>query len=144
MSQQGVTVVATGVFGILHPGHVLFLREAKKLGDKLIVIVARDRNVEKKKGRALIPEEQRLEVVKALSVVDEAILGDEKDTLEPIAEIRPDIVALGKDQDVDENSLRKGLDGLGLEKTKIARIESYWTSELDSTKKIVERIKKLS
>ncbi len=71
-------IVATGTFSIIHPGHLLFLEEARKLADELIVIVARDRNIKKRKNDIVIPEKQRLRVVKALKVVDRAILGDEE------------------------------------------------------------------
>ncbi len=133
-------VVATGVFGILHPGHILYLREARKLGDELIVIVARDIMVERKKLNKFIPEEQRLEVVRALKMVDRAILGDEEDMLKPIEEIKPDIIALGKDQDFDEEKLEKELRKRGL-KTRIVRIEKYWNKELHSTRGIITRIR---
>ncbi len=133
-------VVATGVFGILHPGHLLFLREAKKLGDKLIVIVARDKNVEKRKGNAIIPEKQRLVVVKEVRYVDQAILGDEKDIFKPIEKIKPDIIALGKNQNIDENFLREELKKRKL-KAKVVRIDKHLNCELCSTQKIIRRIK---
>ncbi|MDY6931735.1 MAG: adenylyltransferase/cytidyltransferase family protein, partial [Halobacteriota archaeon] len=69
-----VRVLATGTFDILHPGHLTYFREAKKLGDELIVIVARDVNVTHK-PKPIIPEEQRVEMVGALSIVDKVILG---------------------------------------------------------------------
>ncbi len=134
------TVVATGVFDILHPGHVVFLEEAKKLGDRLVVIVARDRNVEKRKNTPRIPESQRLEVVRALKPVDEAILGDHEDYFKPIKEINPDIVALGKDQHFDVNELRKELSKRGL-KAKVVRVDAYLEGELNSSRKIIAKIK---
>ncbi len=71
-------VLATGTFDLLHPGHLLYLERSKKLGDELVVIVARDVNV-KHKPKPIVPEDQRLKMVQALKVVDLAILGDEKD-----------------------------------------------------------------
>ena len=133
-------VVATGVFTILHPGHILYLREARKLGDELIVIVARDRMVERRKLNKFIPEEQRLEVVRALKMVDRAVLGDEKDIFKPITEIKPDVIALGNDQDFDERELKKELEKRGL-KTRVVRIEKYWDRGLHSTREIISRIK---
>ncbi|MBN2014669.1 MAG: FAD synthase [Candidatus Altiarchaeota archaeon] len=134
------TVVATGVFTILHPGHVLYLEEARKLGDKLIVIVARDSMVEKKKNQRFVSEKQRLAVVKALKTVDSAVLGDEEDIFKPIEEIKPDIIALGKDQDFDVEALEKGLRDRGL-KAKIVRIEKYWDEGLHSSRHIIAKIK---
>ena len=67
-------MVATGTFDILHPGHIYYLEESRKLGDELHVIVARDRNV-RHKPSPVIGEAQRLKVVQALRVVDSARLG---------------------------------------------------------------------
>ncbi|MEM4347401.1 MAG: adenylyltransferase/cytidyltransferase family protein [Candidatus Altiarchaeota archaeon] len=136
-------VVATGVFGILHPGHLLFLKEAKKLGDKLIVIVARDENVKKKKNDFLIiPEKQRLEIIKAIRYVDMAILGDEKDIFKPIERIKPDIIVLGKNQEIDEAFLEEELKKRNL-KAKVIRIKKFFSGELNSTSKIIEKIREL-
>jgi len=134
------TVVATGVFEILHPGHIKFLTEAKKLGDKLIVIVARDKLISREKN-IIIPEEQRLEVIKSLRVVDEAILGDENDIFKPIEKIKPDIIALGKNQLVDEKMLAKELMKRNLN-AKIIRIENFYNGNLNSTTKIKGKILK--
>ena len=136
------TVVATGVFSILHPGHIVFLEEAKKLGDKLVVIVATDSTVKKSKGINLIPEEQRLQVISALKMVDEAVLGDEKDRFKRIIEIKPDIIAIGKDQEHDAEEIEEELKKRGL-KTRVVEIDKYWESDLNSSKKIVEKIRKL-
>jgi len=132
------TVVATGVFEILHPGHINFLTEAKKLGDRLIVIVARDKIACKEKN-IIIPEKQRLEVIKALKVVDEAILGDENDIFKPVEKIKPDIIALGKNQNVDEKFLMEELKKRNLN-VKIVRIKSFYNENLNSTTKIKEKI----
>lgn len=134
------TVVATGAFTILHPGHILYLEEAKKLGDRLIVIVARDSMVERRKNQRFVPEEQRLAVVKSLKPVDDAILGDAEDIFKPIADLRPDIVALGKDQDFDEKKLQEELEKMGL-KTKVVRIQKYWRDGLHSSRHIIARIR---
>ncbi len=134
-------VVATGVFSIIHPGHITFLEEARKLGDELIVVLARDSVVGLKKGSRYIPEEQRLHVISALKMVDKAILGDREDIYEPIMKLKPDIIALGKDQEFDEKELEEELRKRGI-KTKVVRIEKYYEGELYSTRRIIERIKK--
>ncbi len=131
-------VVATGTFDIIHPGHIRFLEEAKKLGDYLIVIVAREKNV-KHKPKPVIPEEQRLLVVRALKPVDEAILGDEHDIFKPIEEIKPDVIALGHDQHFDEEWLKEELRKRGID-AKVVRIPVRENCELCSSGRIVERI----
>lgn len=135
-------VVATGVFELLHPGHILFLEEAKKLGDELIVIVARDENIRKNKRTPVIREKQRLSVMGALKVVDNAILGDKEDMFKPIIEIKPDIIALGKNQRFDENELRKKLSERGID-VKVVRIDKFLDGELSSTGKIIEKIREI-
>ncbi len=135
-----VTVVATGVFDILHPGHLEFLQEAKKLGDRLVVVVASDEMVRKKKRTPITPEKQRLRMVSSLKGVDKAILGDREDLFVPILKIKPDIIVLGKDQDFDERNLEEELKKNGLN-TKVVRIKKFWEGELNSSKKIIEKIK---
>lgn len=97
-------IVATGTFDILHPGHLYYLEESKKLGDELWVIVAREQNV-KHKPRPIIPEEQRLCMIQGFRCVDHAILGDMEDMYKPIAEINPDIITLGFNQKFSEEKL---------------------------------------
>ncbi len=133
-----VRVVATGTFDIIHPGHIRFLEEAKKLGDELIVIVAREKNV-KHKPKPIIPEEQRRRVVEALKPVDKAILGDENDIFKPIMELKPDIIALGYDQHFDEKKLEEELRKRGL-KTRVVRITAREDCEFCSSTKIIKRI----
>lgn len=105
-------VLASGVFDLLHYGHIRFLEEAKKLGGvnaKLIVIVASDDTVVKTKGKSpVIPEDQRRAIVESLRVVDEAILGYSDMDLDKIMrEIKPNIVAVGHDQhDIEEEVKR--------------------------------------
>ena len=96
-------VLATGAFDLLHLGHIRFLRESKKRGgqnSRLFVVVARDRTVRERKGRApTIPENERREIVASLKTVDKAMLGHEKlDMLGILKEVRPDVVSLGYDQ----------------------------------------------
>lgn len=96
-------VLATGVFDLLHLGHLRFLEESKRKGgpgSKLVVVVARDKTVHRRKSRdPVYPEYQRRELVGALRVVDRAILGHEKfDLLGILMDVRPDIVCVGYDQ----------------------------------------------
>src|SRR6187401_2416409 len=77
---EAKTVVFTnGVFDLLHPGHVRYLREARRLGDALIVGVNSDRSVRANKGpdRPLTPEAERAEVLSSLGCVDLAVVFDE-------------------------------------------------------------------
>src|SRR3989442_13457248 len=93
-----VRVMATGVFDLLHPGHVAFLREARGLGDELVVVVARDSTAKRVKHTPITSESHRLEMVAALKPEDRAILGNEGDNHEILDEIRPDLNDLGYHQ----------------------------------------------
>lgn len=95
------TVLAFGTFDVFHPGHEFFLQEAKGHGDRLVVIVARDVNVKRIKGRLPQDTEQlRLKNVQEYESVDEARLGYEEwgRHLEVLADVSPDVICLGYDQ----------------------------------------------
>ena len=100
-----VRVMASGVFDLLHPGHLYYLKEAKKLGDELVVVGATDNTVRKRKHEPITPQDMRLEMVEALKPVDRAVLGHENDVFRTVEELKPDIIALGYDQDFDEKWL---------------------------------------
>jgi len=131
-------VVATGTFDILHPGHLYYLSESKKLGDELWVIVARDANV-KYKPRPIVPEEQRRAMIAALRPVDHAVLGDPADMFRPIEAIRPDIITLGFNQYFNEENLQSQLKERNLA-AQVVRIGRYEGGELASSRMIVQRI----
>lgn len=135
-------IVATGTFDIIHPGHVRFLKEAKRIGEELIVIVAREQNV-RHKPKPIIPEEQRRKVVESLKYVDKAVLGDLEDMFRPIVELQPDIIALGHDQRFDEQKLVEELRKRGLD-TKVVRIEAEEECDYCSSTRIIKRVADLA
>ena len=137
-------VLASGTFDLLHFGHVKYLEEAKKAGGKnaeLIVIVARDSTVEKRKGKkTVMPEDQRRSLVESLKVVDEAILGFEDFSIDKVIEkINPDVIAVGHDQEGIEREVRKAV----AEKkynVQVAKIGRFGKKELNSSSKIMRKI----
>ncbi len=131
-------VLATGTFDILHPGHLFYLSQASDLGSELYVIVARASMI-KHKPKPVLPDAHRLEMVRALKVVDHAVLGSERDIFEPLYEIRPDIIALGFDQCFDVRDLKAELVNRGFD-TEVVRIEKTNTNRLCSTRRIVDLI----
>ncbi|MDD1725270.1 MAG: FAD synthase [Euryarchaeota archaeon] len=133
-----IRVLATGTFDILHPGHILYLRKARELGDELFVIVSRDSMI-KHKTKPILPEQQRLQVVKALKMVDHAELGSERDIFEPLTLIKPDIVALGFDQYFDENKLQEDLEKRHI-LTKVVRLPYQDSGNLSGTENIIREI----
>jgi FAD synthetase len=131
-------VMATGVFDILHTGHLHYLTEAKKLGDELVVVVATDSTVRKRKHEPITPEAMRVELVNALKPVDEAVLGKEGDMFEIVSQLKPDIIALGYDQRFDEKKLEKELKERGI-KVKVVRLGKY-EDDLNGTRKIIKKV----
>lgn len=140
------TVLASGVFDLLHLGHVRFLEAAKKAGGKnakLVVIIARDSTVASTKSKKpIMPENQRRTLVQSLKVVDKAILGIEKfDIADVIKHVNPDVIALGYDQVQMENQVRKFVRDQNLD-IEVVRIDKFDTEELDSSSKIKQKIVK--
>ncbi|MBN1245447.1 FAD synthase [Candidatus Bathyarchaeota archaeon] len=137
-------VLASGVFDLLHLGHVRFLEEAKKAGGKdaeLIVIIARDSTVEEKKGRKpVMSENQRRALVESLKVVNEAVLGFEKFDLGDVIErVKPDVIALGYDQADMEKGTQMYVAKHKLH-IQVIRIGKFEEDELDSSSKIRQKI----
>lgn len=126
--QKPKRVLIAGTFDILHPGHITFMKSASQLGD-LYVIVSRDKNAKKIKGRETIfPEESRLEMVRSIRWVKDAVLGDEEDFLKRVVELSPDILILGPDQKADEAKIKEELERRGLKGIEVFRLERRDTS----------------
>ena len=94
-----LVVFTNGVFDLLHPGHVRYLRQARHLGDALIVGVNSDRSVRAIKGadRPIIPEAERAEILAALASVDVAVVFDQETPQEIIDAVQPDVLVKGAD-----------------------------------------------
>jgi len=121
--------MAFGTFDCLHPGHISYLKQARGLGDRLVVVVAREVNVIRIKGNAPKQNENsRLAQVKELDIVNKALLGNEKDKLRVVKENQPNIVALGYDQQVDVKELKKRFKG------DIVRLKAYKPEKYKSSK----------
>ncbi|MFX1288486.1 MAG: adenylyltransferase/cytidyltransferase family protein [Promethearchaeota archaeon] len=135
-------VLIAGTFDLLHPGHIYLINEAAKLGD-VYVIVATDKNRKLYSGETpIIPENQRLEVIKNVKNVKDARLGrSDNDTLKTVKEINPDIILLGPDQKYDQETLKHGLEEKGLKKIIIKRLDTYYDEfELHSSSLIKKKI----
>ncbi len=132
-------VLVAGTFDIIHAGHIRFLREAWKLG-LVYAVVAKDRNVQKFKGRLpIMPEDMRLEVVSSIKYVYKALLGDDTDLLKPVERVRPDIIFLGPDQPMDEELLKRELERRGI-KAEVRRMSRREGPEIASSTSIIKEI----
>jgi FAD synthetase len=133
-----VRVMATGVFDLLHAGHLHFLEQAKALGDELVVVVARDQTARRLKHEPYVPEHLRRLMVEALKPVDRAMLGSTTDIYSTVVDVKPDIIALGYNQSFDLSEVATECERRGV-KVKVVRLEPLAHDEM-ATRKIVERI----
>jgi FAD synthetase len=134
-----VRVMATGVFDIIHLGHLYFLKEAKKLGDELVVVVATDKTARKMKHVPITSQDMRVSLVNELKPVDKAVLGQEEDMYKVVEELNPDIIALGYDQKHDEENIKKACKNKGLD-VKVVRLKPFIDHDLDGTRKIIRKV----
>ena len=127
-------VITFGTFDYFHPGHASYLKQAKKLGDYLIVVVARDKTVEKVKGKKPRKNEQkRLKIIKESGLAEKVILGNLKDKYAVIRKYKPEIIALGYDQKSFSQGLEEKLRKFKL-KAKIVRLKAYKPKIFKSSK----------
>ena len=130
-------VFTNGVFDLLHPGHLRYLRQARALGDVLIVGLNSDRSVRaiKGSGRPITPEGERAEILDALDCVDAVVIFDEETPHEAIASLRPDVLVKGADWAADAIVGRDIVEASGGRVVRIAVEPGH------STTAIVERIR---
>jgi rfaE bifunctional protein nucleotidyltransferase chain/domain len=133
LKAAGKTVVFTnGCFDLLHVGHVRYLREARRLGDVLVVGVNSDASVRAIKGppRPLQPEADRAEILASLECVDYVTIFDEETPGELIKAVVPDVLVKGGDWPLDEIVGRDTVEAAGGTVKTIPLVEGRSTSEL--------------
>ena len=132
-------VMTFGTFDIFHPGHRSFLKQAKKYGDCLIVVVARDKNVTRyKKQETRNNEQKRIENIKKSRLANKVILGGLGNKYAVIKKHKPDVICLGYDQQFFTRDLKEKLKSYKLEKTRIIRLKAY-KPEIYKSSKIKNR-----
>ena len=137
---QGRRLVFTnGCFDLLHVGHTRYLRQARRLGDALLVAINSDRSVRALKGpgRPVMCEGERAEVLAALAAVDYVTVFDEESPRALIAEVLPDVLAKGGDYALEEIHGREEVERAG------GRVVALPFVEGVSTTDVIERIKGL-
>jgi D-beta-D-heptose 7-phosphate kinase/D-beta-D-heptose 1-phosphate adenosyltransferase len=137
-SRGRVIVFTNGVFDILHPGHIRYLRDARALGDSLIVGLNSDRSVKalaKAPDRPINSESERAEVLAALASVDAVVVFDEDTPHAIISALQPDILVKGADWGDNAIVGRDIVEARGGKVVRIPLAEGY------STTKIIERIR---
>ncbi len=133
-----VRVMATGVFDLLHIGHLHFLEAARELGDELVVVVATDETVRKRKHEPIFDEEMRAGLVGSLKPVDRAVVGHSGDPYTIVEELEPDIIALGYDQDQKEDRICSDLESRGIQ-CRVVRLGKF-DGDLNGTRKIIRAV----
>ncbi len=110
-----ITVCTSGYFNPLHMGHVRLLEEARKLGDRLVVIVNNDKQVALKGSKPFMNELERCEIVRALGCVDEVVLSldEDRSVCKTLAMVKPDIFAKGGDSTPDNVPEQSLCDSMG-------------------------------
>ena len=139
LREAGRTVVFTnGVFDLLHPGHVRYLQQARRLGDALIVGLNADASVRRNKGpeRPINPELERAELIAALECVDAVVLFDEDTPAQIIRAVQPDVLVKGADWPADQIVGRDTVEARG------GRVERIAVEQGHSTTAIVEKIRR--
>jgi D-glycero-beta-D-manno-heptose 1-phosphate adenylyltransferase len=134
-----VLVFTNGCFDLLHPGHVRYLREARALGDALVVALNSDRSVRilKGEGRPILNLKERVEVIGALESVDYVTVFDEETPYSLIVQLLPDVLVKGGDWQLNEIVGREQVEAAG------GKVLALPFLEGSSTTDIIERIKRL-
>jgi rfaE bifunctional protein nucleotidyltransferase chain/domain len=130
-------VFTNGVFDLLHVGHVRYLQQARELGDALVVAINSDASVRELKGEArpLLSENDRAEILAALTCVDYVTIFDNTSPRQLIAELLPDVLVKGGDYTLDQIHGREEVEAAG------GRVLSLPFVEGASTSKIIERVR---
>ena len=142
------TVLAFGSFDILHPGHLKYLEAARKLGDRLVVLVARNDSIELfKKRKPIMDQKDRLYLISSLKIVDIAVLGAKikkpGDAYKILLRFRPDIIALGYDQPADVPEMKAWLADHKM-KTKVIRLKKQLKGKMYKSTNLKKKIAELS
>ena len=95
-----------GTFNLLHPGHLHYFQQAKKYGDYLIVVIARDKTKRQQHQLTVFNEQERLHLIQNLKIVDKAVLGKVGDHFKIIRALKPTVLVLGYDQEVREKDIQ--------------------------------------
>lgn len=136
----GHTIIFTnGVFDILHPGHIRYLRDARALGDALIVGLNSERSaraIGKAPDRPINPEHERAEVLAALAAVDAVVIFEEETPHAIISALQPDVLVKGADWGEGEIVGRDVVEARGGRVVRIALAPGY------STTAILERVRR--
>jgi len=138
MENRTKKVMVFGTFDIIHPGHINFLKQAKKHGNHLTIVIARDQTVKQVKSRLpLNNENKRQQNIIKTKLADQVVLGNLDNKYKIIKQLKPDIICLGYDQIAFTEKLEEKLEEFNLN-CKIIKLKPYQPEKYKSSK-IVNR-----
>lgn len=132
-NKSTITVLTSGVFDILHPGHVHYLTESRRHGQRLVVVVTSDAQAAREKRPPRHPAAERAKAVAALESVDDAFVGPEPyDLVGTVKKAGANVIALGHDQTFDETELAATLKSSGMDVAVVrcSELPGYQTTDL--------------
>jgi len=122
-----------GTFDGLHPGHLNYLKQLGALGNETFLVVARDKNVKKIKGRMpRLNENKRIDDLKKTKLINNVLLGDKDDFYKCIKDSNPDIIGLGYDQQANLDEIKKLFPDIRIIRLKAFEPEKHKSSILNN------------
>jgi D-beta-D-heptose 7-phosphate kinase/D-beta-D-heptose 1-phosphate adenosyltransferase len=138
-ARGGTVVFTNGVFDLIHPGHVRYLQDARRLGDALIVALNTDRSVRANKGdaRPIIPQGERAELLCSLACVDAVVLFDEETPHAVVSAVQPDVLVKGADWGEHNIVGRDVVEARGGRVVRVTLTDGFSTTDL------IERVRRV-
>lgn len=133
LGREGLSLVFTnGCFDLLHPGHVRYLKQARALGDALVVALNSDASVRALKGanRPILNQHERAEVIAALESVDYVVVFEEETPRDLIAALIPDLLVKGGDWQIDQIVGRDEVEAAGGKVLSLPFVEGLSTTDI--------------
>ena len=117
MKKSKTIVVTSGGYDPIHVGHIRCFKEAKKLGDKLIVILNTDKFLKRKKGHVFMPYKERKEIIESVGCVDRVIkcIDEDQSVCKTLESLNPNIFAKGGDRNLGNIPEKEVCERLGIE-----------------------------
>lgn len=132
-SKRGRLVMGFGTFDAVHPGHLFYLNELKKLGNELTIVIARDTNVRRIKGKSPhFNEEERKQAILKTGLPDRVILGHEENFFKVLQDHKPHVLGFGYDQRVNLEDLKLQFPRIEMVRVKAHEPHKYKSSIIKS------------
>lgn len=129
MSQKKIKVMGFGTFDGIHAGHLAYLKQLKILGDEIYLVIARDRNVKRIKGRKpRFDEKERLKAIQETEFIDKVLMGHASNFYHWLNKFQPNVIGLGYDQKANIDELKEKFPNI-----EIIRLNAYKPEKFKSS-----------